>query len=312
MEDVGVLLDYEVDLAIGSDENNFECKISTEGHCCEAGFFLYLEGTEYGGIVDSIEADTANKEITYSGRTWHGMLDSKVICPDPGEDYLILSGEANAVLGTLIARLGLSSLFAASEESSGFTISSFKMDRYISGYKGIKKMLKKHGAKLVIKFIDGHVVLSTEAIVDYSRDEQFDTDQIEFNIKKNFKPVNHCICLGKGDLHERMVIHLFADSSGNISETQSLTGLDEVSIVYDYSSAESSEELIKGGTELIQDSWNSDEVKFDFDSNNEAYDIGDIVGATEMVTGLFVAAEITKKIVTINKGQTTINYKVGE
>lgn len=311
-EDVGVLQDYTMDLAIGSDENNFECVVDTQRHCCEAGFFLYLEGTDYGGIIDSIKVNTKSEEVAYLGRTWHGILNSKIFEPDAGEDYLILSGEANNTLSVLVSRMGLSALFQASNEDSGINISNYKMNRYIDGYEGIKKMLKASGAKLNISFENGHVMLSAAAIVDYSQDEQFDTDQIEFSIKKNFKPVNHCICLGKGDLHEREVIHLYADSSGNISHTQSLTGVHEVTAIYDYSSAESSEELENGGNELIQASWNSDEIKFDFASNQSAYDIGDIVGAIERVTGISVAAEITKKIVKIQKGTQTINYKVGE
>lgn len=312
MEDVGVLQSYSMDLAFGTDENDFECIVATSTHCCEAGFFLYLEGTEYGGIIDSIKVNTDSKEVTYCGRTWHGILDSKVLEPDANQDYLILSGEANAVLATLLVRMGLTALFQASSDISGINISNYKMNRYIGGYEGIRKMLKASGAKLNMSFEDGHVILSANEIVDYSQDEQFDEDQVAFNIKRNYMPVNHCICLGQGDLHEREVIHLYADSSGNISHTQSLTGLAEVTAVYDCSNAESTEELEKGGIELIQDSWNSNEVNFDFNANETLYDIGDVIGAAETITGVIVEAEITKKIVTIDKGQITINYKVGE
>lgn len=31
-------------------------------------------------------------------------------------------------------------------------------------------------------------------------------------IKNYYHPLNHLICLGKGDLDERLVIHLYADS----------------------------------------------------------------------------------------------------
>ena len=41
-EDLGVLLDYEMDLAFGQDENNFECTIASASHCCEAGSYLYM------------------------------------------------------------------------------------------------------------------------------------------------------------------------------------------------------------------------------------------------------------------------------
>ena len=311
-EDVGVIQDYVLDLAFGSDENDFECTVDIANHCCEAGFFLYFEGSEYGGIIDSITVDTDANEVKYSGRTWHGILDSKVLEPDAGQDYLVCTGEANAVIGTLLSRMGLTALFEASEEASEITISNYKMNRYISGYAGIRKMLKAFGAKLQISFHQGMAVLSACPLVNYAEDEQFDTDQIDFEIKKVSNPINHVICLGAGDLSARTVIHLYADSTGTISHTQTITGIDEVTATYDYPNAESDEELEKGGTEMIQDSWNQDEIQFSFNSNDEVYDIGDVVGALERITNISVNAEITKKIVTINNNQTTISYKVGE
>ena len=96
-QDLGVLLDYALDLAYGKDENDFECRIAANTHCCSPGFVLYIEGTEYGGFVDAIESDTAKQEVIYSGRTWHGVLNSKVIQPGDS-DYLVVRGEANAII----------------------------------------------------------------------------------------------------------------------------------------------------------------------------------------------------------------------
>jgi hypothetical protein len=63
---------------------------------------------------------------------------------------------------------------------------------------------------------------------------------------------------------------------------------------------------------MIVESWNSNELEYEFNSDAESFDIGDIVGAREGVTGTEVNAEITKKIVTIGNNTTTISYKVGE
>ena len=311
-EDIGVMRDYTLDLAFGTDENDFECKILRSNHCCEKGFYLYYENTEYGGIIDDLGVDTESDEITYSGRTWHGILNSKILEPDAGENYLVLSGEANTVLNLLVSRIGLNGLFKASEDNSGVNISNYKMNRYITGYDGIRKMLKASGAKLNIIFKNGFVELSAKPIVDYSQDEQFDADQISFKIKKKGSPLNHVICLGKGDLAEREVIHVYADSSGKIGNIQSLTGIHEVAAIYENSNTESSDELKQGGIDMIRESWNSDEIEYDFESDEESYDIGDIVGAMEEVTKTEVSAEITKKIVTIKNNTTTISYKVGE
>lgn len=306
--DQGVMKDFTLDLAFGADENDFECVVVQENHCCESGFYLYYEGAEYGGIIDDIGVDTEAGEVTYSGRTWHGILESKVLEPDAGEDYLIVSGEANAVMAALVERMNLSELFKASADNSGIVISNYKMNRYVTGYSGIKKMLKSVGAKLKLSFRNGFAVLSAEPLVDYSKDEQFDTDHIAFKIKKKGNPINHVICLGKGDLAEREVIHVYADSSGNIGDIQTLTGIHEVTAIYENTNAENSEELRKGGVELIQESWNSNEIDFDFEGDTEFYDIGDIVGAKEIETGIEVAAEITKKIVTMNKSGLCVDY----
>lgn len=311
-EDVGVMKDYHLDLAFGQDENNFECTISEENHCCEDSFILYIEGTEYGGIVDTIAPDTANSEVTYMGRTWHGILESKIIEPDTGEDYLIVDGEANEVLLFLIVRMGLGDLFTVSEEHSGIEISNYRMKRYVEGYTGIRKMLKASGAKLKIVYAEGMVELSAVPLVDYSQDEQFDSDQVALKIKKNYSPVNHVICLGKGELAEREVIHVYADETGAISDAQVFTGLKEVMVKYSNANAESTEELKQGGIDIIKEAWGSDEVGIDFNSDSAGYGIGDIVGAKERITGIEVAAEITKKIVKISGEEITIEYKVGE
>lgn len=312
-EDEGVVRDYSMDLEFGGNsDNDFECVVNIQNHICKDGYFLYYENTEYGGIVDDICVDTDADSITYKGRTWHGILNSKIIEPDAGQDYLVLNGEANQVIAGLLTRLGLGSLFKASTEDSKIGISNYQMNRYVGGYDGIRKMLHDNYAKLVIRFSRGTVTVSAVPIVDYSKDEQFDTDQIDFTVEKHYRQTNHLICLGTGDLKDRQVLHLYTDSHGVIGTTKVLTGIDEVTDIYDYPNAESLEELRQGGVEKLTEAWSADKIEFDFNSDAETYDIGDIVGSVERVTGIAVAADITRKIVTIKNNTTTISYKVGD
>lgn len=147
---------------------------------------------------------------------------------------------------------------------------------------------------------------------DYSQDEEFDSDLVDFQAKKNHNSVNHLICLGKGELQDRTVIHLYADGQGNISQTQTFTGLDEYAAVYDYPNAESVDDLKADGTDKLKELWEPDELSIDFTGDSDSYDIGDVVGAYDNVTRLSVCAEITKKIVKVKNGQITISYEVGE
>ena len=311
MEDQGVLHDYKLDMAFGHDENDFELQIPASAHCCGAGFYIYVDGTEYGGIVDGIGSDTDAAEATYTGRTWHGLLNSKIIEPDAGEDYLVLTGEANALLAALILRLGLSDLFTASGEDSGLTITGYKMNRYIAAYEGIRKMLSTVKGKLRFTFADGKVHLSAHPRGDYTQDRDLDSDLVGLKVKRHYHPVNHLICLGRGDLAARQVIHLYVDADGNISKTKTFTGMDERTEVYDNSNAESLEDLENGGIDRLKDLALADEVEASLDEGGDQYEIQDLVGANDNITGLTAIAEITKKIVTIENGQITISYKVG-
>jgi len=309
MEDAGVLHNYEFDLAFGSDENNFECVVDKNDHCCDFGSFLYFEGTEYGGIIDGIEIKNSTMEVVYSGRTWHGILNSKVIEPDSGQAYLTVTGEANEIIASLLSRLGLTDLFEASTEDSGLNVSSYKMNRYISGYDGIRKMLKTVGGKLIFTFRDGKVLLTAAKVHDYSQDEELDSDMICLDVRQTANTVNHLICLGSGNLEDRMVIHLYADENGSISQTQTFSGLAECVAVFDYGNAEDEADLLKQGTDRLKELMQQDNLAVDVNDVNDPYDIGDIVGASDNITNIRIAVPVTKKIVSIKNGLVTIDIK---
>lgn len=333
MVDLGVLQDFEMDLAFGKNENDFECKIPSSTHCCEAGYFLYIEGTEYGGTVDAIEVVSETGEVIYSGRTWHGILGSKIILPlQSGETsasgvtiknadsngvsyvdrYLVISGEANTCIQFMVNRLGLSSLFKASAEDSGVSITNFRFDRFLDGYNGIVKMLNSAGMRLSVEYKEEKVILSAQKLYNYATDEEFDPDLVNMQLKKKVKSVNHLVCLGSGEMENRMVIHLYADEQGNISQTQTQFGMNEYSAVYDYSSVESEEELLKQGIEHLESLWLPDEMVIKLDDTSDYYHVGDMVGARDSVTGISGSANIRKKIVTIRDGLISISYEVGE
>ncbi len=309
MQAIGVMKAYDLDLAFGSDENDFEIKVDANNHCCEAGYYVYIIGTEYGGVIDAVTSDTETGEVTYTGRTWHGILNSKVICPDAGQDYLTLNNEANGVLNSLITRMGLTSIFTVNIYASGLEISHYKMPRYVTGYDGIMQMLKSVGGKLVLSFDGEKVILSAAPIEDHTKDGSVSSDAMSFQVKTTSKKVNHLICLGKGELKDRTVVHLYADASGSISQTQTLTGADEYTAVYDYPSAESAQKLIEAGASRLAELQNQDNLSVSLNEAECAFDVGDVVGAVDTITGISVAVPITKKIVSIRNDYMSVSYE---
>ena len=311
--DQGVLLAYSLDLSFGEDinENDFELTIGSTETTLEDNAVIYIEDTEYGGIVDGMKSNTGSETLTHIGRTWHGILNSKVIQPDKGSDYLIVSGDANVVLAFLIARLGLSGLFVAAETLSGINIAGYQFSRYCMGYDGIRAMLKANGAKLKIRWKNRCVVLSAEPIADYT-ESPVDGDVAPLTVERHGNKVNHLICLGRGELSEREIIHLYVDQFGRIGTVQVYTGLDEVMEVFDYSNAESSDELMKGGIERLTELRDNDKIEVSINEGFDiTYDICDIIAATDTKTSNTANATVIQKIVKIENGTISIEYKTG-
>ena len=309
--DQGVLTAYAFDLSFGASENDFEMTLGADKAMLESGAVVYMEDTEYGGTVDGLKTSTNGETVTYKGRTWHGIINSKVIEPDTGEDYLIVSGDANEVLSFLIDRLGLSGLFVAVEELSGVNISGYKFHRYCYGYDGIRAMLASVKAKLKIAWKDRAVYLSAEPIADYT-DSPIDGDIATLTVERHEQKVNHLICLGRGNLSEREVIHLYVDQFGRIGDVQYYTGIAEVAATYENTSVESSEELRSGGIERLTELRRTDTAEIALpETEGLFYDIGDIVGAIEYKTGIKVAETVTQKIVKIYNGVVSTEYKTG-
>lgn len=306
--DQGVLSAYAFDLSYGASENDFALIIGTVEAMLDYGAFIYMEGTEYGGIVDAKKVITNSESITYIGRTWHGVMNSKIIEPDPGENYFTVSGDANEILALLIVRMGLSDLFTAKKEASGIDIGKYQFHRYCKGYDGTAAMLSENGAKLKIAWQNQTVELSAIPIDDYTQ-KPIDGDTTTLTVEQHKKKVNHLVCLGKGELAEREVLHLYVDQNGNIGDSQHYTGVDEVTEKYENSNTE---DLRSDGVKRLKELRDNDKAEITLPENGVlTYDIGDIVEASDVQTGVSATASVTQKIVRINNGAISTEYKTG-
>ena len=307
--DVGVLKAYGFDMSFGSKENDFEMVLGATEPMLDFGAFVYFEGTEYGGIVDGRSTSTNGESITYTGRTWHGILNSKIIEPDAGEDHLVVSGDAHDILTVLRQRLGLGDLFTVRGGESGITVKNYKFHRYCGAFDGICDMLADNGGKLKMCWEDRTVVLYAESAVDYTS-APVDGDMAHLAVEQHQNKVNHLICLGKGNLAEREVIHLYVDQFGQIGDVQYFTGLDERADKYENSNVESSDELRTEGIKRLKELRNTDTADISM-FDRFPYDIGDLVGASDIKSGIKVTATVTQKIVKITNGVLTTEYQTG-
>ena len=304
--DLRELLDFELDLAFGSDENAFELTCA-EGLAPAEGQVVFVDATEYGGVVDETSYDAGRDTtgtVTCKGRTWHGVLAGKRLLPDEGSARLSVDGKAGDVLASLIGRMGLDALFSAAVDD---TAASFTFDRFCDGYSGLKALAKANGRKVSMRRRGGKVEISLPPAVDYA--DRVDSDLLDFTLTSVHRCVNHLVCAGTGELEDRAVVHFYADAAGNVSHTQSLFGVDEICALYDYSNADE-EKLEEEGRKKLQEYQTQGSVEVDAHDDIDV-DVGDVISARDNAHGRTVKATVAKKIVKVSRGVATYSYEVG-
>jgi hypothetical protein len=249
--------------------------------------------------------------VSYTGKTWHGILNSRVIQPSKGTDYYTVQGDAHDILRALIKRLGLSGLFSVAAEVSDIKVPTYKFPRYCKAYDGLRAMLATVGAKLRIAWADQSVQLSVVPVTNHANNP-VDGDTAVLSVEQHVEKVNHLICLGRGELAKREVIHLYVDKNGNISDARHYKDLDEIEDIYENTNTESLDELRREGIERLKELRAVDQSDISLpDSTLAVYDIGDLVSATDYASGLSAQAAVTQKIVRINNGKVDIEHKIG-
>ena len=247
------MLFSEYDFEIGDEENSFLVTIPRpEWESVANDSRIYIPGTEYGGLYKRLESDTKNNSVAVGGLTWRGMLQKKILCPPAGQDYATDSGELNAILGARVSA-AFPGLFVGSSESTGITV-SYQYQRYVTMYDGLKALLKSVGYKMQIEYdqVLRKVVVSAVPIVDYSSEIEYSSDMsADYSMTIDRTGINHLVCLGSGELRNRIVEHLYVDGNGVISQTQTFFGENEIAEVYDYAGA-SRDDLIQSGVDQLK------------------------------------------------------------
>lgn len=298
----GSYASWTLDLAYGSGENDFDLRCPAR---LQPGCRWWVDGTGWGGIVDDVRTSVTGGEgeLTYHGRDWHGLLASKILEPDKGKDYLTMSGTIGTLLRTVISRIGLQDIITVTEGTS--KTARWQFDRYCDAWSGLSKMLRASGLRLRITAAQNGVTVDAPPIA--AAGDLIDSDLIDFDATLASHPINHLICLGKGELKDRIVVHWYADHKGALSHTQTIKGADERTSVYELAAADVAELETKGKTKL-QELRDTGSIDVDVTDGIDL-DVGDTVTGRDNTTGLQVTAEITKKIVKISDGIPTVTYE---
>ena len=315
--EIRAILDAEVDMDLGST-NDFVLTVSRVGYPeditnkCR----IFKPGSEFGGLIRRKGTATIDNTATFGGYTWRGLLQHKIIQPPAGSDYATATGELNAVLwGIVEPEFG--GLFVASTVDTGVEVTNYQFDRYCTMYDGLMKMLRSVGYKLHLEYKQGengnpgYVEISAVPIVNYSSQIELSSDmRFNFTAEAINDGVNHLICLGDGELRDRVVRHLYVQEDGSIGTTQYYTGIDEIADIYDFPGSDA-DTLIEYAMEQLPDLQNRVTFSMKLEELNLDVEIGDIVGGRDYITGIVMAKPIVGKVWTVkNNGTEKIEYKI--
>lgn len=278
------------------------------------GARVYVPGTEIGGLIGQLYTDTASNTVSLMGRTWRGVLNSKIIVPPSGSNYYRISGELNSNIQELIGtRFG--NLFQVSSEYT-VTVTNFKFPRFCTLLEGIEKMLKSVGYRLNIVYRQGepngsgYVEIGAVPAVDYSEQIELSQDsRLNFTLYDIRDGVNHLICGGKGELEDRNIVDLYVQPDGSISGTKYYTGLNEIEYFYENTSTET-EELEEAAADYLREMMNRKEYRMDVEALNLDVAIGDSIGGRDYITGLYLSKPVENIILTIQDGVISKEYVV--
>lgn len=287
---------------------------------CEKGFldfgmYLICPGTEYGTLIEETDSWTNEAEEKWLGNSFRRFLQEFIIEPPAGQDYRIVKGDAHDVMRQVLNG-AFDGLFTIPEEPSGIDVGTYQFDRYTDALTGFTKMLLRRNARIHIEIKQGSsnepfsVVLSAVPVRNLSSEIEYSQDsKIAINLKESRRGINHLICLGKGELKDRQVVHLYAQLDGSIQQDKKYyTGLQERTAVYELSYAEDLNELIKGGTERLKELMGAKTMNISVKDTDTQ--IGDTIAGRDYETGMYLQKPVVRKIVKMEAGEVTIEYKV--
>lgn len=299
--------DWSADVAYGADENRFTIS-HLAGPPLSAHMRWQVDGTALAGVVDTVcpsVAEDGSSSVSYRGRTVHGVLAGKVLVPPAGQTHLTAAGDLNECIASAIESCGLDGYLTVPSTASGFEVSGYRYRRFIDAYTGLRMLCASAGARLRFRATGDGIELSAVSATTYG---DIPSERVAFDAERAYRPCNHMIGLGAGEGTAREVAHWYADASGALSQTQTLTGIAEVAQTYDHSGSEDLSADTKAKLAELQGQGTFTAALPD----DAGLDVGDRVTAYDSITGIGVEAQVTKVVCKVSLGEAVTSYETGE
>lgn len=304
------LADFELDMDSGwgdGVDNTFDLIVrDASAPLPEAAWRVYADGTEMGGRVERFELKTgrSSSELHWTGSTWSGVLAKRLLWPDSGQDYLTLSGDANAVLRQAVKRLGLASFFSVPDTDAGVSV-SYRCSRDTpDAWTNLRLAMRSAGLRLDAKWVDGACRLQAAKVTDWRG--RVDSDLVDFDLSSDLLVTNHLKAAGKGELASRQVVDVYADNKGNVCTSKAMAGVFELEEYYDANNSEG-DDLRDQAESRLKDMQAEGSVKVTV-GEGVSFGLGDVVEARHYSPNVTINVEISSRVTTATGAGVAVTY----
>lgn len=309
--ELGILRDFTTFDCVNSKgyekkDNDFEIKMTVsqwDKYQIKKGYFLYVNGTEFGGEVEGITVN--GNVVTLNGITWRGMLSRPIIA----NKAYNFSGEANSAILSAVSGQNLPKFFIISRLNTGVSVSStFEFPKLLQA---VTEGLGNSGMRLDVNFYNGVVTLKASRVVDRSNEIDISQDYSGATIKatddiSTFH--NHYIAVGKGGL----LVQRWMDTNGNLFAAPINQEINRSAPIITSENETDTAKLVEQITKKAKDNMPRKTIEMNLNETELNVELGDKVSGRERVTGFEIKGEIFKKILRIEKqkNKITLNYEV--
>ena len=176
-----------------TDTKDFKITVGYDTeHLLVGGCRCYIDDTEYGGIIDSVEVMTDEKQINYYGRNFRAILENKIIMPKSGESARKVKGNLTDITNSLLNELSIDGVFTC--DFVEISTDGFYFENYCNLYDGLVSLAYKLKKVISLKAKRDKIHINYIDRIDYSDEMEYTGNNIGFRLKKCYNSVNHLVC----------------------------------------------------------------------------------------------------------------------
>lgn len=277
----------------GASKNDFQLVLS-EDNPLPIGYMLTYGTTEFGGVILDRKANTAEKTITYIGKSFRGQLENSIIAPT---GVLTLTGTDFEIISQIINLSVLDYRVLPTGRTNAKTVI---LPVATNALKAIDLALGAFNEKMILEVSNDGV----EITLSPTSETSFDASQVNLIADENRMMPTALHARGNG--HTASV---YLQSDGTIGNERYYTGFDAVEISEEIT-ADSVYELTALASDkllALRNIQNASEV----DVKNEDADIGDKINVTVQKYGIKATQTVSEKILKIEGKNEEITFNMG-